>query len=159
MAYDAFLKIDGITSDKLSGIQLESFSWGVSNSSAASEGTGAGAGKVALQDFSFTSLMGGQSPQLFRKAVTGEVLQSATLTISGGRDIFIKFSDVIISSYKMDEHAQANFLKIERNLDALGGSGAFPNAAPADAVSFNFAKIEMSVGGIVGTGSSGGPVG
>lgn len=151
MAYDAYLKIDGISVNSKSnyGIELESWSWGVTNSGNPSEGTGYGAGQVSFRDFSFTAAAGTQSPQLFTKAVTGEVITSATLTIDGAPEVItIKFSDVIIASYKMDEHAQASSLKI----DVAGG--AYADTAPAEAVSFNFAQMVFTVGSAVGTGSS-----
>lgn len=152
MAFDAFLKIDGISSDKLQGIELESFSWGVSNSGSIKGETGTGSGRAAFQDFSFTSLAGSHSPELLQKSITGERLEGGMLTITGATSrIFIKFSDVLISSYAMDEQATAKFLKVE---DQGGTPGTFPLAGPADSVSFTFQKIELEVNGYAGGGGT-----
>ena len=60
MAYDIFLKLDGVSGESTDDkhpheIVLESFSWGESNSSAHATASGAGAGRVSMQDFHFTA--------------------------------------------------------------------------------------------------------
>ena len=132
--FDAFLKIDGITGEHKGEIQLESFSWGVSNtSSAATGGSGAGAGKAVFQDFSFSSRLGRQSPELFMNAVRGTNFPTAELSITeSNRQITITFSDVFISSYKEDlTHTQTTD----------GG------ALPLEIVSLNFAQVQIQIGG------------
>src|SRR5262249_8182177 len=102
--FDAFLKIEGITGEHKGEIQLESFSWGVSNPISRGSATGgAGAGKIAFQDFTFTSRIGRQSTELFMHAAQGTNFRGADLTING-RTSFLKvsFFDVFISSYKQD---------------------------------------------------------
>ncbi|MGH9681942.1 MAG: type VI secretion system tube protein Hcp, partial [Candidatus Acidiferrales bacterium] len=103
MAYEAFLKIDGITGDAQGGeIRLESFSWGVSNASSST--SGGSADKVSFQDFSFAARAGNQSPQLFEAAAVGRLINNATLTIDNKVEpLVIRFSEVFISSYKLDE--------------------------------------------------------
>ena len=64
---DYFLKIEGVeaesTDEKHKGeIELESFSWGQSNSGTAGKGGGSGAGKVVAQDLHFVK-------KLVKKAV------------------------------------------------------------------------------------------
>ena len=134
MAFNAYLKLDGITGESQGGlIRLENFSWGVSNSNSIGSGTGgAGAGKASFQDFSFAAAAGKQSPQLFQAAVEGRLIGTGTLTVNDKVDLLtIKFSDVFISSYKLDE----------------GGIPAVQRDLPVENVSFNFAKIEFQVGG------------
>ncbi len=58
-------------------IEVESFSWGVSNASSASMGGGAGAGKVNMQDLSVTSV---QSP---RDVSTGMASGKRTAAVAG----------------------------------------------------------------------------
>jgi type VI secretion system secreted protein Hcp len=151
MAIDAFLKFDGITGESQEGIRLQSFSWGVSNPSSASTGSGAGAGKVSFQDFSFTSAVGKQSPQLFSSALGGRTIGTGTLTINDKVEpITIKFSDVFISSYKLDEGA----IKLSEGAIKLseGFVPAVQLGAPMEAVSFNFTKVEFTVRGTTGLG-------
>jgi type VI protein secretion system component Hcp len=147
MAFDAFLKIDGITGESQGGeIRLESFSWGVSNSSSTATG-GAGSGKPSFQDFSFAALAGKQSPQLFAAAAEGKLIGHATLTVTDKIEpLVIRFSEVFISSYKLDEGSL---------LSQKCGEGALPAVqlgAPMESVSFNFAKIEFQAGGNITTG-------
>lgn len=148
MAFDAFLKIDGITGEAMGGaIRLESFSWGVSNSASGSTGSGAGAGKASFQDFSFTTQVGKQSPQLFKVAVDGQHIPSATLTVGDKVEpLTIRFSEVFISNYKLDEGS----LAVERGDNCGLGGGRL--GAPVESVSFNFLKIEYSAGGIITIG-------
>jgi type VI secretion system secreted protein Hcp len=145
--FDAFLKMDGIT-DNLPGgeFELESFSWGVSNSGTV--GTGGNGGRVSFQDLSFTVRAGKQSPKLFEAAVMGSHIRHATLTVTDKAEpITIHFTDVLISSYKFDEGPGST----HREQD-----GDFPLGAPMENVSFNFAKIELNVGGTTTSGSPGG---
>lgn len=143
MAFDAFLKIDGITGGAEGGtIQLESFSWGVSNSSSGAPGTGGGAGKASFQDFSFATQAGKQSPQLFRAAALGTAISRATLTVGDKVEpLVIVFSEIFISNYKLDEGALFTQACADSPVPgvALG--------APLESVSFNFLKIEYNVGG------------
>jgi type VI secretion system secreted protein Hcp len=125
-----FIKIDGITGQHKGEIQLESWSWGVTNAGSAMVGSG----QVLAQDFSFTSVIGSQSPLIFKACVTGEK-HSATLTISGGSAsgkesglLQINFTNIIFSGYK------------EMSLTKPDGS---TSATPMEQVSFNFAKIEV----------------
>jgi type VI secretion system secreted protein Hcp len=140
MAFDAFLKIDGITGETQAGeIQLESFSWGASNPASIGSGTGgAGAGKVSFQDFSFTALAGKQSHQLFEALARGSTVGSALLTINHKTEtLTIKFSDVFISSYKLDEGGL---------LSQKCSEGALPAVqlgAPVENVSFNFTQVSF----------------
>lgn len=108
MAFDAFLKIEGIDGESQDKshpgeIEIESFSWGVSNTSSGGGG-GGGSGKAVLQ---------------------GRHLQRATLTCrkAGFEFLKIKLDDVIISSYQTGGDAETddrpedqfslNFVKID----------------------------------------------
>ena len=136
MAFDAFLKLDGIKGesqdDKHKGeIEIESFSWGVTQTGTLAFGGGGGAGKAQFQDFHFTSKVSKASPQLFIKCATGEHLKEGTLTLrkAGGSRQGIEFykirlADVLVSSYQS------------------GGSAG--GDVPADQFSLNFTKIEYT---------------
>jgi type VI secretion system secreted protein Hcp len=132
MAVDMFLKITDVRGESQDAkhkgeIEIESFSWGVSNSGSAV--AGGGGGKAAFQDFSFTTGVSAASPQLFLACASGQHLPQAVLVArkAGGDQLeFLKvtMSDVLISSYQ------------------TGGSGA--DEVPLDQVSLNFAKIEFA---------------
>ncbi len=70
MAFDIFLKIDGVKGESSDAqhreeIEPASFSWGVSQEGATSAGGGAGAGKASFQDLHIIMNVSRASPQLF----------------------------------------------------------------------------------------------
>ena len=142
MAAQAFLRIDGIkgesTDAKHAGeIDVEAFSWGVTQSGSAGGGGAGGAGKASFSDFSFLTRSTTASPQLVLACASGKHLKEAVLTArrSGAAPVeFLKitFTDVLISSYQES-----------------GGDDV-----PGDSVSFNFAKIKFE---FTPTGAKGTP--
>jgi type VI secretion system secreted protein Hcp len=132
-AVDYFLKLAGIdgesTADGHKGeIDLESWSWGESNTGSPAAGGGIGAGKVSMNDFSFVMKLNKASPKLFLACAQGEHIKTAWLTAHRASakqaDYFLKwsFADLLISSYQ---------------------TGATTGELPLDQVSFNFSKIEV----------------
>lgn len=148
-AADYFLKIDGIKGESPDAkhkdeIQLESWSWGATNSGTHAVGGGGGAGKVSMQDFHFVMKVNKSSPELMLANATGKHIPSALLTCrkAGGKQeeyLKIKFSDLLISSYQ------------------TGGSGA-SDVLPTDQISFNFSKIEYEYAPQNEKGGLGSPV-
>jgi type VI secretion system secreted protein Hcp len=131
-AVDYFLKIAGIDGESVAAghkgeIDLESWSWGESNTGPL-PGGGGGAGKVSMNDFSFVMTLNKASPKLFLACAQGEHIKTAWLTAhrAGGKqaDYFLKwsFADLLISSYQ---------------------TGAAGGELPRDQISFNFSKIEV----------------
>ena len=132
-AVDYFLKLDGIKGESSDDkhkdeIDLESWSWGETNSGTHAGGGGGGAGKVVMQDFHFTMRMNKATPELMLACATGKHLKEATLTCrKAGTEqqeyLKIKFSDMLVSSYQ------------------TGGSGG-GGVVPTEQISLNFSKIE-----------------
>jgi type VI secretion system secreted protein Hcp len=128
-----FLKLDGVdgeSADKkhAGSIDVESFSWGLTNSSTNTPGGGAGAGRASFQDFSFTSRVSKASPKLFLACASGQHIKKAVLTVrkagSEQQDYLqVTLTDCLVSSYQ-----------------SAGESGG--DAVPTDQFSLNFAKIE-----------------
>jgi type VI secretion system secreted protein Hcp len=133
-AADYFLKIDGIEgeskADKHTGeIDLESFSWGATQSGSFATGGGGGSGKVSMQDFHFTMGINKAGPALFLACAQGDHIPKAVLTCrKAGKEqqefLKVSFSDILVSSYQ------------------TGGSGG-ADILPVDQISLNFAKIEI----------------
>src|SRR5690349_5102773 len=110
MAYDMFFKLDGIpgesTDDKHPHeIVLESFSWGESNTGAHATASGAGAGRVSMQDFHFTARVSKASPTLMLYCASGKHIPTGQMSLSragedrsGGDFLVYKFTTLVVSS-------------------------------------------------------------
>ena len=106
---DYFLKIDGIkgeSQDKThkEEIQLNSFSWGATNAGTSAMGSGAGAGKVKFDDFSFAKSVDTASPKLMLACANGEHIKSAILTCrKAGKEqqeyLKYTFTDLLVSKF------------------------------------------------------------
>lgn len=129
---DAFLKIGDVKGECKDAeykewIEVLSWSWGATQLGTASHGTGLGASKVQLQDFSFNMHFCSASPELLLSCCTGHHYPLATLVMrkptgkDGGQKKFLEFTfkDVLVSSYQ------------------TGGS----EGLPVEALSLNFTNM------------------
>jgi type VI secretion system secreted protein Hcp len=133
-AVDYFLHIDGVEGESVDAkhkgwIDVDSWSWGETNSGPHAAGGGGGAAKVVMQDFHFVSRVSKASPKLFLACASGQHLKEAKLVArkaGQGQQEFLTwtFSDLLVSSYQ------------------TGGSEA-GEALPLDQVSLNFTKIKV----------------
>lgn len=131
-AVDYFLKIKGIdgeSTDKSHGKEIDilSWSWGASNAGSHSSGGGGGAGKVSFQDFSFAMRINKASPKLLLACASGDHIPEALLTCrKAGKTqqeyLKIKFSEIHITSFQ------------------TGGSQG--DVVPIDSISISFGKME-----------------
>lgn len=132
MAVDIFLKLDGIEGESFvkgheREIQIESFSFGVSNAGSFNTGGGS-AGKAQFNDFHFVMATSKASPKLLVACASGQHIKDGLLSVrkAGTSQLdYIKwtFTDLLISSYQ------------------TGGSSG--DVVPSDQVSISFAKIEI----------------
>ena len=128
-----FLKITDVKGESKDSkhpgeIEIESFSWGATQLGTSSHGTGAGAGKVSMNDFSFVMRTNSASPTLFLYCANGKHLKEAKFTGRKAGEkpqefMLVTMSDVLISSFQ------------------IGGSGA--GEVPMDQISLNYSKIEI----------------
>src|SRR5215475_10172636 len=86
MAVDIFLqipKVNGESADTAfkQAIEVVSWSWGMTQSGTTHTGSGSGAGKVNVQDLSFTKYVDTSSPVLMQSCMNGTPFPSATLTM------------------------------------------------------------------------------
>jgi type VI secretion system secreted protein Hcp len=137
MAFDAFLKIEGIEGDSTDRdhkgeIEILSWSWGETNTGTSNTGGGGGAGKVSMQDFHFTMQVSKASPELMLACATGKHFREATLTArkAGGERaaefLKIKLTDVLVSSYETDGNTKDKEAPL-----------------PVDQIALNFVKIDF----------------
>jgi type VI secretion system secreted protein Hcp len=148
-AVDYFLKVEGVEGESSDSkhkgeIDVESFSFGGTQSGSFSSGSGGGAGKVQLQDFHFTKKVDKASAKLFTACCTGEHFAKATLVCrKAGKDqqefLTIKLSDTLISSFQ-------------------NGGSAGSDVVPMEQISMNYSKIEFEYKEQKADGSLGGSV-
>ncbi len=131
MAVDFFLKIDGIEGESKDSkhqneIDVLSWSFGAHQHGSMAGGGGGGAGKVSMQDFTFSMRMCKATPKLLLHCANGKHIPSALLTARKAGEtqqeyLKIKFTDLLVSSYQ------------------TGGGGE----EPLESISLNFSKIEF----------------
>ena len=128
---DYFLKIDTVPGDSHDAhhpneIEVVSFSWGESNV-APLAGSGAGAGKVHIEDFHFTAVTSSASPRLMLLCANGKHVASALLVArrpgsSQQEYLKITLNDVTVIAY---------------HVSASSGD------VPLDEVSLRFSKFQI----------------
>lgn len=134
MAFDAFLKLDGIEGESLDHkhkgeIEVLSFSWGASNpTTIGSASGGAGAGKIKFNEFSIVKNMDTASPLIFQKICEGSRLPNGFFTLTD-RSTGLAF-------YKI--HFEEVFISSVQPASSPGGNSAL------ESVSFAFANVSIS---------------
>ena len=138
-ASDYLLEIDGIKGEyvdatRTGAIEIQSWSWGVSNTGGSASGGGGGAGKVSLQDFHFSCKGGKATPQLMLACATGKHFPKVELVVRKSdepRPTYIKItmSDCIVTSVSQSGGG------------STGAAGAVSDPRPTEQVSLNFTKI------------------
>jgi type VI secretion system secreted protein Hcp len=146
---DYYLKIDGIDGEshdqKHKGeIEIDSFSWGQTQTGTAASNSGIGAGKVAMQDVSFVMRVNKASPKIALACANGDHINNAVLVCrKAGKDQqeFLKytFTDILVSSYHTGGSQQSDLV-------------------PMDQFSLNFSKIECEYKEQKSDGTLGGTV-
>jgi type VI secretion system secreted protein Hcp len=149
MVVDMFLKIDGIQGESTDAghkdeIDILSYTWGESQAVVSGSAGGSAAGRVAMQDFHFTTQVNKASAKLFLACASGAHIANAILTVRrpGANPFeFIKwtFTDVTVASYQ----TASNVLAAE---------------PPTDQVSLRFAKIEVECKSMKPDGSLDAPI-
>jgi type VI secretion system secreted protein Hcp len=134
MAVDMFIKLGDIKGESKDAthkgeIDVLAWSWGASQSGTTHSGGGGGAGKVNVQDISFTKYVDKSSPSLFLSCANGSHLPTATLVVRKAGEnpleyLKLEFETVLISSY------------------STGGSGGEDRLT--ENVTLNFAKMKLS---------------
>jgi type VI secretion system secreted protein Hcp len=149
MAVDMFIKIDtvdGESKDKVHKKEIDvlAWSWGMSNSGSAHVGGGAGAGKVNIQDLSFTKWVDSASPKLMLAACDGKHFKDATLVVRKAGEkpveyIKIKMEEVLITSIstggsggedRLTENVTLNFAKVSVDYVPQDDKGAAGTTIP-----------------------------
>lgn len=136
MALDIYMKVDGVEGESVRAgvekwVDLESFSWGATQSGTAHHGTGAGSGRANVQDIHVTKYMDKTTTTLLQNLCLGQHYKSIEFKVrkvTGGKPLdylIIKLTDAMLSSYST-------------------GSGKADDDRILEHLSFNFAKVEMT---------------
>jgi|SRR5215471_4712563 len=155
MAYDAFLKIDGIKGESQDAkhkgeIDIMSFSFGMTQQGSHATGGGGGAGKVSFQDLHFVKRVDSSSPLLFLNCANGAHIKEVNLTVrkAGGDQLEYlkwKLTDVLISGYQPAGSVHSEAANAAAAVGTVGFTGGVHTSdIPLETVSMNFAKIEVS---------------
>lgn len=151
MAVDMFLKlgdIKGESKDKVHGGEIDvlAWSWGASNAGGFHTGGGGGAGKVNVQDLSFTKYIDLASTELFLATCNGKHIPEATLVVRKAGEtpleyLTIAMTDVLVTSYstggsggedRLTENVTLNFARVQvtyKEQAPKGAQAASPSVA------------------------------
>jgi type VI secretion system secreted protein Hcp len=150
MAMDMFIKIEpkleGESKDKThkGEIDILAWSWGMSQSGTTHMGSGGGAGKVNVQDLSFTKWVDKSTPDLMLACATGKHFDKATLVMRKAGDkpleyLTITMEDLMVVAIstggsggedRLTENVVLNFAKVKVDYveqTDTGGTGAKPS--------------------------------
>jgi len=132
---DYLLLIDGIQGEsKQQGydnyIDIESWSWGGTNSGSYDTGGGGGAGKVSMQDFHFVCRNGKASEQVWKAMITKAHPASAKLVCrkGGGADTTYEYKIISFTYLTISSHQEGG----------ANGSDLLPHVQ----ISFNYKEVE-----------------
>jgi type VI secretion system secreted protein Hcp len=143
MAMDMFIKIGdlkGESRDKTHKEEIDvlAWSWGMSNSGSAHVGSGQGAGKVNVQDISFTKYIDKSSPDLMLACCNGKHFPQAILTVRKAGEqpleyLIITLDELMVTSVstggsggedRLTENVTLNFAKVKVNYKEQTPTGA-----------------------------------
>ena len=143
MAIDTFLKMGDLKGDsQVKGfedqIQLLAWSWGMSQSGTTHIGSGGGAGKVNVNDLSFTHYVDSSTPKFMEACCKGKHYPEATIVMrkAGGDPLpflTLKLTDIIVTSVseggsqgeeQLTENITLNFAAFEVSYQAQDNKGA-----------------------------------
>ncbi|PPE70803.1 type VI secretion system tube protein Hcp [Caldimonas thermodepolymerans] len=133
MAVDMFLKMDDIKGESVDAkhkgeIDVLAWSWGLSQSGTTHVGGGGGAGKVSVQDLSFTKYVDKSSPTLMLACCNGKHFKEAVLVVRKAGEkpleyLKITMKEVLVSSI------------------STGGSGGDDRLV--ESITLNFAEVKV----------------
>ena len=148
MAEQWFLKLDGIEGESTNAahkgeIDVEAWSWGVTQGGSSGLGGGGGSGKAAFEDMHFVARISKASPKLFLSCATGSHHKVATL--SGSRTAG-KGTTVEFLTYKLSDVQVISVQHSDSEADA-----------PMEQFSLQYGKFEISYSPLASSGKLGAP--
>ena len=160
MAFDGFLKLDGIKGESQDAkhkdeIDILKFRFGAVQTGTQATGGGGGAGKAAMHDIHIVKKLDASSPYLFVNCACGAHIKEANLVVrkAGGTQLEyykIKLTGLLISSVEPYGHAE-HMEPLQYNLPASGQLYNYGpetlvsgDEIPLEEVTLNFSTIEIA---------------
>lgn len=113
MAFDAFIKIEGIPGEALDEnyrdwIEVSGYSFGTqqSTSGTASSNGGASSGRTTLSNFTFTKVLDKSSCKLMEASCAGEHLKEVSLVLSRAGGEKLKYFEVVLEEVIIADYMQ-----------------------------------------------------
>ncbi len=138
MAFDAFLKIDGIPGESSDEkhkdtIEILAYSTGISQKSSASASSGGGASseRADFQDFTIDKALDKASPKLALACADGTHIKEISLVLCRAGGDKVQYMEYKMSNCIVSSHMP-------------GGTKTGAEALPTETVSFNYGKIEWT---------------
>ena len=151
MAYNAYLKLDGITGESIERnhagwIEILSWSWGASQpSERMATGTGAGkAGTPSFQAISIGKRIDSTSPLLIGRCLSGKVTANVYLEATQAYGMPGKLADLPIMDLKLS-NVLVSAIRPSQFVVAsdLSPAGQAPYGYPVETLTLNFAKFKL----------------
>ena len=144
MAVDMFIKVGDIegesTDDAHAGeIDVLAWSWGMTQSGSMHMGPGGGAGKVTIQDLSFTKYVDSSSPVLMLRCCDGKGIEECTLVVRKAGGTPVEYVKIVMTGCIIGSVS-------------TGGSGGEDRIT--ENVVLNFAKVNVTYTGQDNTGAA-----
>ena len=136
MAFDAFIKIDGIPGESTDSkhkdwIEILSFEQGIKQppSATRSSAGGASSGRATFEDFSVNKLVDKASPLLYQACASGKHIKEVTVEMCRAGGDKVKFMEIKMEEVMVSE------------VKPGGGHG---DDFPTESLSLNFGKIKWT---------------
>jgi len=153
MAYNAFLKLDGITGESVEHhgyegwIEILSWSWGASQPSERMA-AGTGAGKVGTPSFQAITIgkrIDLTSPPLMNRCLSGKVTANVALDVlqdftEGGKLISLPIMDLKLTNVLITAIRPSQFLVASD----LSPAGQEPYGYPVESLTLNFSRFKFN---------------
>ena len=153
MAYNAFLKLDGIVGESAeyhgyeNWIEVLSWSWGASQpSERMAAGTGAGkAGTPSFQAITIGKRIDSTSPALMNRCLSGKITANVYLDATQEFGVPGKLTDLPVMDLKLT-NVLISAIRASQFADAsdLSPAGQAPYGYPVEVMTLNFAKFKLS---------------
>ncbi|RMT48145.1 hypothetical protein ALP14_200117 [Pseudomonas amygdali pv. myricae] len=138
MAFDAYLKIDGIPGEALDAqfkdwIEMENFDIGASQSASATASSAGGAtsGRARMSDLFFRKTVDKATPKLHEACCSGKHFKEVTIAVNRAGTDKLKYLEIVLEEVIISSVS-------------LNGNGDVEGGFPTETVRLNYGRIKMT---------------